>query len=136
MTENIESEGFDRARRGRLLVVSLLAVAVIAVVLFGVIRLNAATDDVPGGAPTSTAEPTTPESTTDAEDDDKLIRHPGDDTLKNLSGQELIDALGDDIDALAKVNGMTTDEFKELLLRDETVRVLSTGTIYNVDPPR
>lgn len=52
-----------------------------------------------------------------------------------LSGQEAIDALGDEIDYVAKLAGKTPDEVEELLLRDPSAHVTTQGRIVYRDNP-
>lgn len=52
---------------------------------------------------------------------------------EDMNGQEAIDALGDNIDAVAERNGKTVEELKQLLLRDNTVYVTKTGHIMYRD---
>lgn len=46
-----------------------------------------------------------------------------------MSGQEAIDALGDDIDIVAKRNGMSADELEEMLLKNPSAKVSKNGFI-------
>ena len=52
---------------------------------------------------------------------------------KELGGQEAIDALGDDIDYVAKLAGKSVDELKDLLLRDKSAHVTTKGRIVYRD---
>lgn len=52
---------------------------------------------------------------------------------ESLAGQEAIDALGDNIDVVARRNNKTVDELKDLLLRDQTAHVSTTGFIFYRD---
>lgn len=54
----------------------------------------------------------------------------------DMNGQQAIDALGDDIDRVAELNGKTTQELKELLLRDNTVHISKFGYILYKDTMR
>jgi len=52
---------------------------------------------------------------------------------EELGGQEAIDALGDDIDYVAKLAGKSVDELKDLLLRDKSAHVTTQGRIVYRD---
>lgn len=52
---------------------------------------------------------------------------------EELGGQEAIDALGDDIDYVAKLAGKSVDELKDLLLRDKSAHVTTKGRIVYRD---
>lgn len=52
---------------------------------------------------------------------------------EKMNGQEAIDALGDNIDAVAKKNGKTTEELKDLLLRNKTAFVTPGGHLVYLD---
>ena len=50
-----------------------------------------------------------------------------------MSGQEAIDALGEHLDHVAELNGMTPDQLRDLLLRDPTVTVAPSGRLLYED---
>lgn len=52
---------------------------------------------------------------------------------KEMSGQEAIDALGDDIGSVAKKAGKSVDELKALLLRDASAHVTPQGFVVYRD---
>lgn len=152
MSESIENnesieqaDGVARAQRGRRIVLLVLGVAVAAVVVFGVIQLaggglqgeqdptTSPTAESPS-EPTPTADPTDPTEPTDA--DGATEEHPGlpdSESLKDKSGQELVDAIGENVDVVARNNDMTPEALKELLLNDSTVRIGPGGAIYYVE---
>ncbi len=57
---------------------------------------------------------------------------------EELNGQEAIDALGDNIDTVAKRIGKSPEELKELLLRDSSAHVTPKGFVVYRDtfPPQ
>jgi hypothetical protein len=50
-----------------------------------------------------------------------------------MSGQDAIDALGDDLERVAEMNNRTPEELRELLLRDKTLHVSPNGFLMYVD---
>ncbi len=50
-----------------------------------------------------------------------------------MSGQEAVDALGDELETVAQQHGMTADELREDLLRDATLTVTPSGELLYED---
>lgn len=146
MSESSEHmDGMDRAKRGRMFFVVVLGAAVAAAVVVGAIQLSGGENAAgPGGDSTSSPAAPAPEDTdaspTPAEAGanggvvNPTLKPTGDILPEDLAGQEAIDALGDDIVLVAERSGKTVEELKELLLRDQTVRVSTDGFLYYVDP--
>ena len=106
---------------GRTRVVSLVVAAVVLIggVVFGAVQLSGGND--------STA-PTNPGGTQVSEGPNTVNLLP-----EAMGGEAAIDALGDDIVKVAKLNSMTVEELEELLRTDKTARVTKTGVIKYVD---
>ena len=123
MTENPEP-----TRRGRLIVLAALAVAIVAGLVVGASQLAG----IGGPASDNTAIPT--DAATPQEDD---VNGPNSEFSKLLpeskSGQEAIDALGDNLAVAAKRNNMTAEDLAALLLSDSTVHISTTGYIVYLD---
>lgn len=144
------SENAEGSRRGMIITVVIVAVAVLAVIAFAVSQLWANDDDAdPTGSDgttmptkTATADPDDEGddvSTDDTNGTDATSTEPGEVTGTNkvlparMNGQEAIDALGDKIDVVAKRNNKTVDELKDLLLRDKSAHVSPGGFIVYID---
>ena len=144
MTENAEG-----SRRGMIITVVIVAIAVIAAIAFAVVQVWASDDDAD---PTGSDDTTVPTETAAADPDDEGDDVSTDDTSgtdatstepgevtgtkvlpERMSGQEAIDALGDDITVVAKRNNKTVDELKDLLLRDKSAHVSTRGFIVYID---
>ncbi|WP_119696178.1 hypothetical protein [Microbacterium halotolerans] len=151
MTENAEG-----SRRGMIITVVIVAVAVLAVIVFAVSQLWANDDDAdPTGSDgttmpteTATADPEDEgddvstddgSDSTDTSGEDAATTEPGEVTGTNkvlperMNGQEAIDALGDKIDFVAERNNKTVDELKDLLLRDKSAHISTGGFIVYID---
>lgn len=50
-----------------------------------------------------------------------------------MGGQEAIDALGEHLDHVAELNGMTPDQLRDALLRDPTLTVAPSGRLLYED---
>ena len=118
---------------------AMLAVAVVAAIVFSLFQMNTGDDSAGENAETTgtTSEPTTspsaPDPTeTEGDDDVEPSQTPGLTPVLDApqGGQEAIDALGDDIQIVADRNNMTVDEVKELLLRDKNAKVSPNGFIF------
>lgn len=128
-TDSTQSSG-----RGRIALLAILTIAVVGVIVFAMIQQNIGRGGE-SAAPTSTA---TPSSTDDAETDEgdaevEVSSTPGTYLTENMNGQEAIDALGDDIEVVAKRNGKTVEELTDLLLRDETAYISPNGFLMFKD---
>lgn len=118
---------------------AVLALAVVAVIVFSLFQMNTGDDPVGesrGSTGDETADPTAPEPTSTDDESDQDMQ-PSDSPVnsthvleESLSGQEAIDALGDDIDIVAEKNNMSVDELKEFLLRNESAVVRPDGFIF------
>lgn len=123
--------------KGRLIAVVAVATVVILATIFTVIQHSGGA--TPAGDSAATPTPTAPASTpatqadqqsAESEDDVDGSISGGMKVLPEpMNGQAAIDALGDKIESVAKRNGKTVDELKDLLLRDETAYVSTTGFI-------
>ncbi|MFG6475665.1 hypothetical protein ACFXP7_04680 [Microbacterium sp. P06] len=136
MAENIERRGFPRAA---VITAGALAVAIVALVIVGVVNLSANDSATPSsevsptsssdGEATPTEQPTPePESTVTTPSS-----FPSSVLPEAMSGQAAIDALGDRIDVVANRNGKSVEELTDLLLRDKTVHISTTGNIFFQD---
>ena len=126
----------EHAHRGRTIAYAVLAVAVVAGGVFGATQL--ASHGEPASSSPYNSSPYNTDAPTDAvtpQKDD--VDKPSPLSAKLLpeaqSGQEAIDSLGDSIAVAAKRNGMTVDELTELLLRDQTAHVSTSGFILYID---
>ena len=123
MTENPEP-----TRRVRLIVLAALAVATVAGLVVGATQLAGI------GGPASDSAPIPTDAASPQEDD---VKAPNSDFSKLLpeskSGQEAIDALGDNLAVAAKRNNMTVEELQALLLRDATAHISTSGYIVYLD---
>jgi len=121
----------EHTHRGRPIAYAVLAVAVVAGGVFGATQL-ASHGEPASSSPYNTDAPT--DAVTPQKDD---VDKPSPLSAKLLpeaqSGQEAIDSLGDSIAVAAKRNGMTVDELTELLLRDQTAHVSTSGFILYID---
>lgn len=52
---------------------------------------------------------------------------------KAMGGQQAIDALGDDINQVAKKNNMTVEKLEGILLKDSTAYISKTGFLLYGD---
>lgn len=158
MNENIEStdttstvtESTDtEKRRGKAVLVTFIVLALLigGAIVFGISQM--AGDDSPGSEPggngTSETEETGPadDSAGDGADDGDEANNEEDDDMairiqkvlpEPMNGQEAIDALGDNLEAVARQNGKTVEELEDLLLRDASAFVSKNGFIYHRDP--
>lgn len=126
----------DRPSRARAIIVAVIAIVIVAGTLIAVASMASTNTNTPASEPTTGATETTPPADADDEGDDvKQSPTPLASTLlpEALGGQAAIDALGERISLVATRNGKSVDEVKELLLRDETARVSTSGFIKYVD---
>ncbi len=125
----------ERPIGGRAIVVAVIAIVIVTGVLIAVASVAGSNTTPPASEPTTSATETTPPADTDDERDDmKPSPSPLGSVLPEaLGGQAAIDALGDKITLVASRNGKSVDEVKELLLRDETAKVSTSGFIKYVD---
>lgn len=100
----------------------IAAVVLIGGVVFGAVQLSGGND--------STAPSGGTVGQTDEGDEVQQLPTP---LPKAMAGQEAIDALGDDIDLVAKRNNMTTEKLEELLLKDPTAHISKTGHLMYKD---
>lgn len=132
-----------QARHSRGLIIALLIVAVVIVAGTIIIIVSATR----GGQISASAHPTSSaQPETSAPADTSAPANPEEGTMppspspftgamlpEPMGGQEAIDALGDKIEIVAKRNGKTVEELEDLLLRDKTAQVSTTGFIVYID---
>lgn len=143
MTENTTDQT-QRPRWGRILILAAAAAAVIIALVIALLQLtggrdgDAATPSTP--SPSATTAPTpsptgapTDTPTTEGDDVPGTITSTGPQLPEPLNGQAAIDALGDDIAIVAKRSGKTVEELTDLLLRDSTAHISTTGYLVYLD---
>lgn len=129
----------ERPSRWRTIVIVIVTFVVLAGVVVGITYLTGGGMTPPAAEPTSTAGPDTEttaptDGDADEEGDMKQTPSPINAVLPEpMSGQEAIDELGDKIEIVAKRNGKTVEQLEELLLRDKTAQVSTSGYIVYVD---
>ena len=131
MPENTEHSG----ARSKALIIAIAA-SVAALIVVGVFALRSQGEITPTSdvtmtpLPTSSTAPTDPDSS----ENEGTVNPPTPFSTtvlpEEMSGQEAIDALGDKIEFVANRNGKTVDELKDLLLRDATAHVSTSGDIF------
>lgn len=136
----------EQRRRGGLLITLIVIAVVIAVaIIFGVMQMNPSnTSNTPGSDEPGTSETATPETPSGGSDSASAADGDGQESegradgmrpskqqvlSKPMSGQEAIDALGDDIAVVAERNGKSVEELKDLLLRNPSAKVTQDGDI-------
>ncbi|AYY11530.1 hypothetical protein EF847_01135 [Actinobacteria bacterium YIM 96077] len=134
-------------RRKTIVVIAVSAAAVL-IVAVGAAALGGLLDgdDETVAVPESSPEPTEPEGDEEGEDDaegddaesgddvnGEASLAGGDVLPEPLGGQEAIDALGEDLAAVAQKNGKTEEELRDLLLRDKTVKISPSGRLFYED---
>lgn len=135
------SESLGRpSRRRPLLIAAALTVVVVAVILIvGVLAMNqgsAAPGTEASASPQATATPTATATHSDDTTEGGTVEPTpafGSVLPEAMGGQEAIDALGDDLEAVADRNGKTVEELTALLLRDATAKVSPSGFIVYSD---
>lgn len=144
MTENT-TEQPQQPRWGRILILTAAAAAVVAVLIVALLQFNRGTggDAVSTPSPSATSAtatstpppPGTPTDTPATEGDDVPgISTPTGPLLPEpMNGQEAIDALGENIAIAAKRSGKTVEELTDLLLRDSTAHISTTGYLVYID---
>lgn len=121
-----------RQRRGVVTALLIAAVVIVAGAIILIVSTTRAGQMSASAHPTSSEQPSTPPTVatpgtlSPSPITGSVLPHP-------MGGQEAIDALGDKIDFVAKRNGKTVDELKDLLLRDKTAQVSVDGFIAYVD---
>lgn len=141
VTHHADGEGAVTEKRANWtlrILFAVLALAVVAVIVFSLLQMNS-DDDSAGETSDSTSEqsesPSAPDPTdtaTESDDVEPSKTPSGTNVIleKPLGGQDAIDALGDDIQIVADRNNMTVDEVKDLLLKDPNMMVSPTGHIF------
>lgn len=122
----------ERSRTSRLVAGAALTITVIAVAIFGVMQLGG-NNQPTMPASENVTEPAGPGITEEGDDVDGYISSIRGVLPEPMNGQEAIDALGDDIEAVARRNGKTVEELKEMLLRDSSVHISTSGFILFLD---
>ncbi|WP_427868798.1 hypothetical protein [Leucobacter luti] len=136
-----QNDGQTRKNRTALIVIGALVLAAAAVfVTFQLLSTAADNSGADGHASAGDQTTTTPDSGGDQSKEDDVTQSPtptpapgGGFLPEKMNGQEAIDALGDNIDAVAKKNGKTTEELKDLLLRNKTAFVTPSGHLVYLD---
>ncbi|RIQ22272.1 hypothetical protein [Jiangella rhizosphaerae] len=126
-----ETTSQDR-RRSVLAVAAAVVVVALAVVLAVWLTSESGGDDagdgsvaVPSDAP-ATSTPSPAEGTVAPGGQGDLLPRP-------MSGQKAIDELGEHLDHVAELNGMTPEQLRDLLLRDASVQVAPSGRLLYDD---
>lgn len=136
------AERAERAVQVRATAIAVVAAVVLAGVVIVVTNLtgggapsSAAAEETTTTAPSTIPSPTPPANDDNDENGDAVNPSPLSQNVlaEPMSGQEAIDALGEKIEAVAKRNGKTVDELKDLLLRDKTAQVSTSGFIVYID---
>lgn len=119
----------QQRRRSVLVVAAALVVVALAVVLAVWLTGDSGDDSGDGDvAVPSDATASTPPA------DTGTVAPGGQDLLpRPMSGQEAIDALGEHLDHVAELNGMTPEQLRDLLLRDASVQVAPSGRLLYDD---
>lgn len=65
--------------------------------------------------------------------DAELVQPGGDVVPERMGGLEAIEELGENLEAVAKKNGMTADQLRDLLLQDSTAKISPSGFVLFVD---
>lgn len=128
-------EASPRAQRTRgILLTSIVLVLIVGGILVGV-AMGVREGSGPTGQQTHTATPTAAPTDTSPPSGDKLQPTPafGSFLPEAMGGEEAIDALGDNLEAVANRNGKTPEELKDLLLRDKSAKVSVDGFIVYGD---
>lgn len=129
----------ERPSRARTIIIVVATFVILAGVVVGVTYLTGGGTTPPAAEPTSTAGPDTDttapddEGANEEEDDVQISPSPGAVLPESMGGQEAIDALGDKISIVAQRNGKTVEQLEELLLRDKTAQVSTSGFIVYID---
>lgn len=117
-------------QRRRSVVAVAAAVVVVALAVVAAVWLTSESDDDPGDG--SVAAPSDA-SATPSPDEGTLAPGGGDVLPRAMSGQEAVDALGERLDEVAELNGMSPDELRDLLLRDAGAVVAPSGRLMYDD---
>lgn len=127
----------DTAQQQRRRTVLAVGAAVVVVALAVVLAVWLTRDS--GGDDGSVAVPSAqPPADTPTSGDGSAAQAQGDVLPQAMSGQEAVDALGDQLEYVAELNAMSADELRDLLLRDASVQVAPSGRLmYNdqMTPP-
>lgn len=122
----------DTAQQPRNRTVLAVAAAVVVVALAVVLAVWLTRDS--GGDDGSVAVPSAqPPASTSTPGDDAAAQAQGEVLPSPMSGQEAVDALGDQLEYVAELNAMSVDELRELLLRDASVQVTPSGRLMYDD---
>ncbi|TDD67766.1 hypothetical protein E1262_18245 [Jiangella aurantiaca] len=123
----------QQRRRSVLAVAAAVVVVALAVVL--AVWLTNGTGDSDDSGDGSVAVPSdAPPASTPSPGDGTVAPGGQDDLLpRPMSGQEAIDALGEHLDHVAELNGMTPEQLRDLLLRDASVQVAPSGRLLYDD---
>lgn len=131
--------------RRRLVVVVSVAAAAVVLVAVGAAAVGWLSDG--GDSTVVTQEPAGPDEDADSGDDDAAEDDVSDEETTDapavaqgeflpepMGGQAAIDALSDEqLEAVAKLNDRTAEELRDLLLRDATVKISTSGFLFYGD---
>ncbi|CAH0207894.1 hypothetical protein SRABI76_02186 [Microbacterium oxydans] len=132
-----ESLGRPSRRRPLIIATAITVVVAVGILAVGVLAMNQGSAE-PGAdasaSPQATATPT-PTDSDDSTEGGTVEPTPafGSVLPEAMGGQQAIDALGDDLEAVAARNGKTVEELTELLLRDATAKISTNGFIVYSD---
>ena len=133
-----DPEAFEKPKPQVLLI--SFVVGIVAVLLFGLGYLfwpSASNNEAnPQTTGTSNSADTNVSSYANSDVNEPSLPAPtacGDVLPRAMSGQEAIDALGDNIDRVADQNHLTVNELKEKLLQDATLHVSKSGRLVFLD---
>ncbi|KJL30612.1 hypothetical protein [Microbacterium oxydans] len=138
-----ESLGRPSRRRPLIIATAITVVVAVGILTVGVLAMNQGSAE-PGAdasaSPQATATPTPTPTPTPTDSDDSTEGGTVEPTPafgsvlpEAMGGQRAIDALGDDLEAVAARNGKTVEELTELLLRDATAKISTNGFIVYSD---
>lgn len=120
----------QQPRRNVVVVAVAVVVVALAVVLAVWLTRDSGDDDGDGSVAVPSGAPADPSSAPSA----GTLTPSGEDVLRRaMSGQDAIDALGERLEWVAQLNGMSVDDLRDLLLRDATVTVAPSGRLMYDD---
>ncbi|SEF16399.1 hypothetical protein [Jiangella alba] len=116
--------------RNRTVLAVAAAVVVVALAVVLAVWLTRDSGDDDGSVAVPSAQPP---SATSTPGDGVTAQAQGDVLPSPMSGQDAVDALGDQLERVAELNGMSADELRDLLLRDASVQVTPSGRLMYDD---
>ncbi|WP_129669499.1 hypothetical protein [Phytoactinopolyspora endophytica] len=129
-------------RRSITVVASVAVVVAVAAGATAIGWLSDSDDDTvvtqePSAGPTASSSTADPDDPGDPDDTAAPATGPltpaGGFLPEPMGGQEAIDELGENLERVATINDMSAEELRELLLRDQTLRVSPDGHLFYVE---